>query len=341
VLYAQLAPLPLVVESYALEGLDVRVAAGWARRTTVVRLRGNGEEGLGEDVTYEAELQEAFQRAGPSLDLAGSHTLDSFSQLLEPLGLDDYRRWAFESAALDLALRQAGRSLADALGREPRPVRFVVSMGLGDPPSAGRLHRLLELYPGTRFKLDPTGAWSDELIDELAALGTVDTLDFKGVYRSGFGEPADAALYRRIAEAFPDAWLEDPGVGHPAADKALAPHRERITWDAPIHSVSDIDALLFRPTTLNFKPSRFGTVRRLFEAYDYCVEHGIGIYGGGQFELGPGRGQIQLLASLFHPDAPNDVAPAGYNTADPGPGLPQSPLEPPIARAGLVAAATP
>ncbi len=214
-------------------------------------------------------------------------------------------------------------------------------MGLGDPPSAGRLHRLLELYPGTRFKLDPTGAWSDELIDELAALGTVDTLDFKGVYRSGFGEPADAALYRRIAEAFPDAWLEDPGIGHPAADKALAPHRERITWDAPIHSVSDIDALLFRPTTLNFKPSRFGTVRRLFEAYDYCVEHGIGIYGGGQFELGPGRGQIQLLASLFHPDAPNDVAPAGYNTADPGPGLPQSPLEPPIARAGLVAAATP
>jgi hypothetical protein len=130
-------------------------------------------------------------------------------------------------------------------------------------------------------------------------------------------------------------------LGDPAADKALAPHRDRITWDAPIHSVSDIDALLFRPTTLNFKPSRFGTVQRLFEAYDYCVEHGIGIYGGGQFELGPGRGQIQLLASLFHPDAPNDVAPAGYNTADPGPGLPQSPLEPPIGRAGLVAAATP
>ncbi len=341
VLYEQLAPLPFEVESYALDGLDLRVAANWTRKTTVVRLRGDGEEGLGEDVTYEAELQEAFQRAGLSLDLMGSHTVDSFSHLLEPFGLDDYRRWAFESAALDLALRHAGRSLAEALGREPRPVRFVVSMGLGDPPSADRLHRLLELYPGTRFKLDPTGAWSDELICELAALGAVDTLDFKGVYRGGFGEPADAALYRRIAEAFPDAWLEDPGLGDPAADKALVPHRDRITWDAPIHSVSDIDALLFPPWTLNFKPSRFGTVRRLFDAYDYCAEHGIGIYGGGQFELGPGRGQIQLLASLFHPDAPNDVAPAGYNTLDPGPGLPQSPLEPPIARAGLVAAATP
>ena len=30
-------------------------------------------------------------------------------------------------------------------------------------------------------------------------------------------------------------------------------------------------------------------------------ERGIALYGGGQFELGPGRGHIQYLASLFHP----------------------------------------
>ena len=29
------------------------------------------------------------------------------------------------------------------------------------------------------------------------------------------------------------------------------------------------------------------------------------------FELGPGRGQLQYLASLFHPDGPNDLAPPG------------------------------
>jgi hypothetical protein len=52
------------------------------------------------------------------------------------------------------------------------------------------------------------------------------------------------------------------------------------------------------------------------------------MYGGGQFELGPGRGHIQYLASLFHPDTPNDVAPGGYNGADPPPGLPDSPLAP-------------
>ena len=52
------------------------------------------------------------------------------------------------------------------------------------------------------------------------------------------------------------------------------------------------------------------------------------MYGGGQFEIGPGRGQIQYLASVFHPDTPNDVAPGGYNDADPPAGLPDSPLAP-------------
>ena len=105
----------------------------------------------------------------------------------------------------------------------------------------------------------------------------------------------------------------------------LEPHRDRITWDAPIHSVADIEALPFPPRMVNVKPSRFGSVRALFDAYDYCAERGIGGYGGGQFELGPGRGQIQYLASLFHPDTPNDVAPGGYNLHDPPPGLPDEP----------------
>jgi hypothetical protein len=67
-------------------------------------------------------------------------------------------------------------------------------------------------------------------------------------------------------------------------------------------------------------------VRRLFDFYDACEREGIAIYGGGQFELGAGRAQIQLLASLFHPDAPNDVAPSGYNATEPVTGLPVSPL---------------
>ncbi|HEX2044578.1 MAG TPA: hypothetical protein VHF23_02990 [Gaiellaceae bacterium] len=344
-LYDRVADLPLEVESYELEALESRVSSEFTRRTTVVRLHGAGHEGIGEDVTYAGEDHEALQAEGAVLPLRGTHTLDGFSQLLERLNLwpagpgleqfRDYRRWAFESAALDLALRQAGRTLARALGRTPRPVRYVVSLRLGDPPSLEPVRRIRELYPGTRFKLDPTGSWTEQVVSQLVATDAVDSVDFKGAYK---GTPVDQAgdplLYARVATAFPDAWLEDPDLNE-ETDPVLEPHRNRITWDAPIHSVADINGLPFPPRMLNFKPSRFGSVRSLLEAYDYCAENDIRVYGGGQFELGPGRGQIQYLASLFHPDTPNDVAPGGFNSRTPSPGLPRSPLEPQPAASGF------
>jgi len=137
----------------------------------------------------------------------------------------------------------------------------------------------------------------------------------------------DPAFYRRIAEAFPDAWLEDPDLDDEDAFRALAPHQDRITWDAPIHSVEDILARKVIPRTVNLKPSRFGSVKSLFEGYEFCEQRGMGAYGGGQYELGVGRGHVQLLAALFHPNAPNDIAPGGYDALDPEPGLPESPLD--------------
>ena len=104
-------------------------------------------------------------------------------------------------------------------------------------------------------------------------------------------------------------WLEDPALT-PETEPVLAAHRERVTWDAPIHTVADVEGLPFPPRTLNVKPSRSGSIRGLFALYDYCAEQGIGLYGGGQFELGPGRGQIQYLASLFHPEARTTSPPA-------------------------------
>ena len=77
------------------------------------------------------------------------------------------------------------------------------------------------------------------------------------------------------------------------------------------------------------KPSRFGTVRGLAECLDACEERAITMYGGGQFELGAGRRQIQRLASLFYADGPNDVAPSEYNEGGARPGLATSPLPPP------------
>ena len=348
--YEQLAGLALEIDSYELEGLELDVSSDFTRLTTLIKLRGGGEEGIGEDVTYEGLDHVALQDAGSQLELAGSHTIDSFSRLLDGLDLFPtpperdvsrlYRRWAFESAALDLALRQAGRSLADQLGREARPVDFVVSMRLsppttGEPETADRVHRMLERYPGTRFKLDPTNAWDRELVDELAATGAVDSLDLKGFYR---GTPVDVdtdpELYQMLLEAFPDAWMEDPDVND-ETKPILEPHKDRLTWDAPIHSVADIEERPWQPRMVNIKPSRFGPLRSLCAAYDWCDANGVGAYGGGQFELGPGRGHIQYLASLFHPDTPNDTAPGGYNIPDLPEGLPTRPLEPRIAERGF------
>jgi hypothetical protein len=338
--YERVADLPLTIDDYTLEGLSKTVSSGFERFTTVIRLRGGGEDGVGEDVTYEGALQLAQQEHGPTLPLAGEWTFDSFAQHLAELDLfpagppdrevyRNYRLWGFESAALDLALRQNGISLADAVGRELEPVTFVVSTRMGDPPTIGPVSSRLAHYPNLRFKLDATPDWSDELIDGLIETGAVDSVDFKGTYKGTVVDTeTDPAFYRRIAEAFPDAWLEDPDLETPEAREALEPFNDRITWDAPIHSVDDILAMPVIPRTVNLKPSRFGSVRALFEGYDFCEERGMGAYGGGQFELGPGRGQIQYLAALFHADAPNDIAPSGYDALEPAPGLPESPLEP-------------
>jgi hypothetical protein len=334
--FALVSDLPLLVESYELERLEQPISSDFTRVTTQIHLHGGGEEGIGEDVTYSGEDHDRMH-AAERHPLEGEWTIASFADYLEGLELFpeppgmpaflDYRRWAFESSALDLALRQARRSLADVIGRAPRPVRFVVSMRLGEPSSPDPVRRLLDEYPGTRLKLDPLPDWTPELVSELAALGAVDVVDLKGQYEGTVVDnPPNAELYRLVAEGFPEAWIEDPALTD-ETDEVLRPHRDRITWDAPIHSVADIEARPFPPRTINVKPSRFGPVERLFSAYDYCSERGIGMYGGGQFELGVGRGHIQYLASLFHPDSSNDVAPGGYNLAL-APGLPTSPLEP-------------
>ncbi len=334
-LYDTVKNLPLAVSHYELEGLEEQVSSGFLRKSTVIHLHGAGAEGLGEDVTYDAAEHDLTQDHGPIHALAGEWTLDTFSDHLGSLDLFDhepdqhayldYRRWAYESAALDLALRQAGRPLGDVVGHRPEPLTFVVSMRLGEPATTDRLAAWLGHYPTLRFKLDATPAWSRDLIAELAATGAVDSVDFKGQYHgTGVDTVPDAELYERVVTGLPDAWLEDPALT-PETVPVLEPVNARVTWDAPIHSVADIQALRWPPRTVNIKPSRFGSIRELFGAYDYCAEQGIGAYGGGQFELGVGRDHIQLLAALFHPTTPNDVAPGGFNR-DPAPGLPASPL---------------
>src|SRR3954469_23163228 len=152
-LWTRVADLPLTVAAHTIERLEAPAPA--ERVTYQVRLRGGDAEGLGEDVGGDmVDEKGAFLGAAASLALAGEWTLATFFDHVAGLDLwpeppewdmaRRLRRWAFESAALDLALAQNGRSLAEPLGRASTPVRFVTSLELGDPPSFATIGRRLE-----------------------------------------------------------------------------------------------------------------------------------------------------------------------------------------------------
>lgn len=91
---------------------------------------------------------------------------------------------------------------------------------------------------------------------------------------------------------------------------------------------TEFDAVPVAPAWLNVKPSRFGTLESLLDTVAVARQRGIGLYGGGQFELDVGRSQIQALASVLYPDGPNDIAPGVYNDPGVSASLPPSPLDP-------------
>jgi len=330
-LYDRLAGLALEIDGYDVQRNELAVSTGFTRVTTTVRMHGGGHTGEGEDVTYTADDHDGFPAALP---LSGRRTIAEHSALLDAQTLydhepadpawHDYRRWAFESAALDLALREAGVSLARAVGRTPRPVRFVAS-------TRSNIDEWIACDPELEFKLDPEPEWIDGTISRLAATGRVRVLDLKAYYHGTVVDlPPDPTLYRAIATGFPDAVIEDAWLEGECRE-ALRGSEGRLSFDAPVHSLADVDALAVSPRWLNVKPSRFGSLARLLECIEACEQRGVAMYGGGQFELGVGRRQIQTLAGVFYPDGPNDVAPGVYNEGGPRRGLPRSPLPAPEA----------
>ena len=264
-----MAQLPLKIDEHSYEILKQQVSSGFERVTTVVRLAGAGRAGFGEDVTYDADTHERVLPQWRDFPLAGEHTIEGFSRLLEsllPAEDEPHARWGFESAALDLALAQAGATLSEVTGRQPKPVRFVVSTRLGSPPDPEVVLGWLRAEPSLEFKLDPQSSWDRKVARALAQTGRVRVVDLKGFYKdTPVDQEFDPALYRLTVEEFPDAYIEDPALKEESLS-LVEPARARLSWDAPIHSVADIRSLRWRPAAINMKPSRFGSLERLFDA---------------------------------------------------------------------------
>ena len=257
----------------------------------------------------------------------------------------DYRRWAFESAALDLALRQAGTNLAAALGREPQPLNFVNSMRLAgfdaerEVRRSSRCCERLEIYPTLRFKLDPFNDWDDELIAALVETGAVDSLDLKGFYK---GTPvdvdhrpralreADRGLPRRLArgprrdrgdQAAPRPGLRAGHLGR--ADPLDRRHR----GDALVAAEDgQRQALALRP---DLQPLRRLRLLRGARASAPTA--------AARPSSAPAAARSSTWPRSSTPTRPNDVAPRRLQR--PGqatkPGLPSSPLEPAIDALGF------
>ncbi|MFA4927944.1 MAG: hypothetical protein WC558_05470 [Patulibacter sp.] len=343
-LWTAVKDLPITIESSSFETLRPSGPTAIGPNptedfsTTQLRLRGRGEEGIGEQVGM-PEAQDSLRASDYPL-IGAWETLAEFLAHLDTIEMwpeppefelaRNWRRWTFESAALDLALRQSATSLPEVLGRTPRPLTFVTSFGLGDPPQIDKVERRRAAHPTVGFKLDVAPAWTQEIMDRVAAVEGVATIDFKGQYGmevEGEGEAALLAMYERTLATFTEAVFEDP-FDHPAVLEMLAPFADRVSYDAPITSVESIAETAIEPRIVNVKPCRVGHLPELSRLYAHCESAGIRMYNGGMGELGVGRGQAQLLAALFHPDAPNDIAPSDYNLDDPPSDLPQSPLDP-------------
>src|SRR3954470_20462916 len=245
--WARVGVLELEIERAASERLSAPGGPGPGgereRVTGLLALHGGGHTGLGEDVgLIETGDYDAFAELARSLPLAGRWTVASFAAHLRTLPLfaeppqwdlmRNFRTWVFESAALDLALRQAGTSLPALLGLTPRRVTYVNSLGLGDPPSFAHVGRRLATYPDVCFKIDASFLWDRDLIDQLAATGAVRTVDFKRQYGLETGTPEQMlALYTAVIDCFPEALLEDPH-DIPEVIELLRPHRARVSYDA-------------------------------------------------------------------------------------------------------------
>ena len=306
------------------------VSSDFERLTTVIHMRGGGEEGVGEDVIYDAVDHEvAAGRRARRTTSPGSYTLGEFCERIggaRPVPASRrsasvsrlYRRWALRDGGAR-PRAAPGRPLAARGARARAAARDVRRLAAARRAADARAAAQRGWSATRRCASSSTrrARWNDAA-DRRAASppGAVDSVDFKGLYTGTVvDQPPDPVLYRRVVEAFPDAWIEDPDAD--ARDRRgarAAPRPDHLGRADPLdrrHRGAAVPAADGQHQAVAVRRP----AQRCCDAYDYCAERGIGAYGGGQFELGAGRGQIQYLASLFHPDTPNDVAPTRLQRA--------------------------
>jgi L-alanine-DL-glutamate epimerase-like enolase superfamily enzyme len=304
VLAATLAALPVRVDDARVIRSDVWLLdyPSGPRPSSVVRLKGEGALGIGENVAFFAREQQRFsdfvegwlrERAGTCLYVG--------SALGE--GGSPYERAALEAALVDLGMRQAGLSLHSLTGVGAAELRFVLSLTAHRQPEP-MIRRLRALGYGGELKLDVDPAWSPRTLEVLAKDPSIVIFDFKS--------RADAALAGRLYGLADRALLEDPPRSFQQSTHA---HQRRVSRDASIVDERAVSAACARGESVNLKAPRMGGPLELLRGLERALalnEVAPGerepAYFGGMFEVNVGRRQAQQLAALYCGSAPNDLA---------------------------------
>ena len=223
-------------------------------------------------------------------------------------------------------------------GARPRAASGGPSLAeaVGPRAAAGALRRLAAATsascsrstPTLRFKLDARDAWTDEVVGRARRDRRRRRRRPEGPVRGRLGRRDARRPSSTVASPrrFPEAWLEDARLNDETRP-VLEPHRDRLTWDFPIHSVADVEALPFPPRCLNSKPSRFGTVQRLFDFYDYCAEQrDRASTAAASSSSGPAAARSSTSPRSSTPTRRTTSRRGSTTTGGPRPGLPQSPL---------------
>jgi len=320
-----LAALPVCVEAVEVQrrALALDDYAGGPRPSSVVRLSGLGHVGRGENVAFSEDDQARFAARAASLLAGGALREGTWRGPVGALlgeAARGYERAALEAALIDLALRQAGTTLAALTGRHESALRVVLSFAARPDPAAyaralrgtARAQTKAGVPAATvvdsdvdakvgspsaadlELKIDVDPAWTAAAATALAAEPGVAVLDFKG--------RGDARLAAMLSPLFSGALFEDPPPG------TTHPRRAR---DASLTDAGTVAAALARGESVNLKAPRMGGPLEVLRALESVRGAGADriAYLGGMFEVDVGRTQARQLAALFCADGPNDLAP--------------------------------
>lgn len=218
---------------------------------------------------------------------------------------------ALADAALDAALRLAGRSLVEALGGSIRPLPTTAVLGIRDGPAAllaavdravgqgaslvkvklpadgdlAAAYVVREVFPDLALAADANGGLDLDVPGRLAA---VDRLGLE--YLEQPLAPDELVATAELAAAADTPIALDESLTSPgAARTALA---------------------LGAAAVLNVKPGRLGGVAAAADVVALAAEAGVDAFVGGLFETGIGRAGALAVAALPGCTLPTDLGPS-------------------------------